>query len=330
MKRIIVDRHHADLYHSLQLLGDRLGWTLYTPVGREWWDEGYWRFGSVYGDDRLVRQYLEAPDWRVYDHRYDERLLVTRDSHHPDRDILGVRLDLVRKTDHDWAGVIATVEENQPGFSRLARELGVPFMVQVGNVHQYIDYSLDPIVIGGIQEFDHRGTFGYREPTRTDVVTSFVNLLPLIPEAWDGFRGLQGELNDTHLFRSFGHACPDGFRDPASAVADEMAEAGWAYHDKVTGDGFGHVIHNWAAVGRPLIGHASYYRGQIAEHLWQDGVTCIDLDQHSIEEAARIIRQTTPEKHREMCEAIRAEFDVHYDPAAHAEEVRALLEAVPA
>jgi hypothetical protein len=30
---VLADRHHSGLYHSLQLLAARFGWTLYTPVG---------------------------------------------------------------------------------------------------------------------------------------------------------------------------------------------------------------------------------------------------------------------------------------------------------
>lgn len=327
--RVLVDRHHADLYHALQLtLEDRLGMAIYTPIGREWWDEGYWRFGSIYGDDRLVRQYLEGGGWTPVPGWTEGGYCVTRDSHHPGRDILGVSLAHARTL--GWDLVIATVEENQPGFARFAREHGARFAVHVGNANQYVDYDLDPIVLGGVQAFDHAGTFRYREPVRTDVVTSFVNLLPLIPDSWGPFEELAHELAGTHTFRSFGHACPDGFRDPASAVADEMAEAGWAYHDKPTGDGFGHVIHDWAAVGRPLIGHARFYRGQLGEHLWRDGETCIDLDRHSIEDAARIVRETSPERHAQMCRAIRAEFEAHYDPDAQVRGWRDLLEGVPA
>ena len=105
-----------------------------------------------------------------------------------------------------------------------------------------------------------------------------------------------------------------------------MALSDWAYHDKVTGDGFGHIIHNWAAIGRPLIGHARYYRGQLAERFWRDGVTCIDLDRHSIEEAAEMVRtiSANPDYHRAMCEAIRAEFDT-IDWASETAEIRASL-----
>ncbi len=95
-------------------------------------------------------------------------------------------------------------------------------------------------------------------------IVSFVNLLSRIPEAWASFAALQGLLPD-YSFGSFGHDCPDGFLTPVAAIAEEMVRAKWGYHDKLSGDGFGHVIHNWAAIGRPLIGHGSYYRGQRAE-----------------------------------------------------------------
>ena len=63
---VLCDRHHAGLLYSLQLLfEDRLGFHLFVPIGHDWWDEEYWRFGNVFGDDRLAQQYLEPnPPWR--------------------------------------------------------------------------------------------------------------------------------------------------------------------------------------------------------------------------------------------------------------------------
>ena len=105
-----------------------------------------------------------------------------------------------------------------------------------------------------------------------------------------------------------------------------MAGSAFGWHDKEQGDGFGHVIHQWAAVGRPLIGHASHYRGRMAESLWQDGVTCIDLDRHSPAETASLIGSISRDtkRHRAMCEAIRAEFD-KIDWAGETERIRELL-----
>ena len=61
--RVLTDQHHADLLYSLQLLfEDRLGFDLFVAKGHEWWDEGYWRFGEVWGDDRLAQQFLGLND----------------------------------------------------------------------------------------------------------------------------------------------------------------------------------------------------------------------------------------------------------------------------
>jgi hypothetical protein len=105
-------------------------------------------------------------------------------------------------------------------------------------------------------------------------------------------------------------------------VGTLMRSYGWAWHDKVTGDGFGHVIHNWAAVGRPLIGHAGHYAGKMAGPLWEDGITCIDLDRHSIAELPELMAQADPSK---MGHAIRDRFDELVDYDEEADRIFSLL-----
>lgn len=330
--KILADRHHSDLLYGLQrLFEDRLGYELYVPLGREWWDEGYWRFGAEsYGDDRMARQFLE-PDAAYRE--VEPGLWLTFDPHHPYRVIYGVSLERARV---GWDLVLCSVQDNQAGFVRFAHEAGAKYLYHVGNARQQIDWSLEPYVLNtseasiigrGVnigQEFDHTTTFRYRPPIRAQRIVSFVNLLPLIPEAVRDYDALTLLLPE-YEFRSFGHDCPDGYRRPVAAIADEMARAGWAYHDKPTGDGFGHIIHNWAAVGRPLIGHARYYAGQRAEPLWQDLTTCIDLDKHTLPEAAEIIGGLSATEHEAMCANIRRVFDSIYDPEEDARRVRDLL-----
>lgn len=135
---ILVDFHHPGLYHSLQLLfEDRLGHCLFRPVGHDWWDAGYWRFGeAIAGDDRLAQRYL-SPNVEPY--------FAGADPEFPERAILGVALQDARCT--EWAAVIATVQENQPGFARFAKEHGAKYVYHVGNPGQRIDYSLRPYLI---------------------------------------------------------------------------------------------------------------------------------------------------------------------------------------
>ena len=331
--RVLVDRHHADLLYSLQrLFEDRLGFELYVTLGHEWWDEGYWRFGEVWGDDRLARQFLDTND--TY-REVEPGLFLTFDPCHPERPLYGVTLERARGW--SWDVVLATVQDNQKGFARFASESGAKYAYHIGNTRQEVDWSLDPLALNasdspmqgqGVligQEFDYQTTFRYRDP-RYDTptrITSFVNLLPLIPESWGPLAELQKLLPVE--YRSFGHECPDGNLTPVGAVAEEMSRATWAYHDKPTGDGFGHIIHNWAAVGRPLIGHGRYYQGQRAEVFWQDGITCIDLDKHTVLEAAQMLASVTQEQHEQMCRAIRSTLEQVYNPERDARAVAGLL-----
>ena len=322
---VLVDRHHHALFYGLQLLfEDRLGGNVFTPIGHEWWDEGYWRFGEGYGDDRLARQFLNPDNFSRGG---------TYDGHHPEREILGITLAEARET--RWDYVVATVQDNERGFHRFAQETGAKYVVQVGNTAQMVNWGLDPLALvssevpirgRGVlmhQPFDHDTTFAYREPIKSRTIRSFVNCFgstrcsALFTEA-------QNRLPE-FFFASHGIDGPNGNVETVREIAALMASSAFGWHDKEQGDGFGHVIHQWAAIGRPLIGHASHYRGRMAEGFWQDGVTCIDLDRHPIVEVVEIIRSLSAAKHRAMCEAIRAEFD-KIDWDAEADAIRELLD----
>lgn len=324
---ILIDRHHAGLLHAMQLLfEDRLGMDLYVPVGHDWWDQGYWRFGEVYGDDRLAQQYLMPEHWTAVDDGYE-----TRDVQFPDRLIHGAALG------RHYDFICATVQENQTGFARLAAETGATYVLQVGNINQDVDRRLHPLALvsnamplwdGAVrmhQEFDSDGLFGFRGPGDPTLIRSFVNVFESMTcHRW--FLETETAMPEVR-FRSHGIGARDGNISPTTEVARLMRESGWGWHDKVQGDGFGHVIHMWAALGRPLIGHGSHYHGQMASIFWEDGVTCIDLDRHDTADAVRLLREVAadPPRYAEMCRAIRARFDAAVDYEAEAATVRTLL-----
>ncbi len=68
----------------------------------------------------------------------------------------------------------------------------------------------------------------------------------------------------------------------------------------------------------------------MGEPFWRDMETCIDLDKHSISEAAEIVQNISPDEHTKMCRAIRATFDELVDYDREAEAIRDLLTLVPA
>ena len=228
----------------------------------------------------------------------------------------------------DWAYVVATVQDNQAGFAKFAREMGAQYVLQVGNTRQEVDWTLDPLalvssevpIIGrGIRYHQEMDPVTYRAPGPCPCAASFVNCMPSMGVCWDVLKSATIKVD------VYGIDGPLGVLKPYSKLVDMMAAAGWGWHDKDQGDGFGHVIHSWAAVGRPLIGHASHYAGRMAEPFWRDGETCVDLDRHSVEEACEIVRGMSREAHEAMCEAIRATFDAEVDYDAEAERIADLL-----
>ena len=328
---ILIDRHHADLLESMHILfEDRFGWTVYTPIGHEWWDEEYWSFGrNTWPDDRLAQQYLSLDGWTDCGGWYE-----SHDGAQPHRTLRGVTLAQARAM--DWRAVMATVQDNQAGLARFASEMGASYLLQVGNTGQEVDWRLDPLALmssevprGGRhvrmhQPFDHTGTFRYREPEPSRQIASFLNNMPYIA-CWPVLEQYRLALSEFD-WRVYGIAGEHGNLHPVARIADEMAASLFVWHDKAHGDGFGHVIHNAAAVGRPLIGHASHYDGRVPSHLWRDLETCIDLDHRSMAENVALIRAiaSDPDRHRAMCEAIRAEFET-IDWEGEAQAIEALL-----
>ena len=319
MTRVLLDAHHADLLESMHLLlTDRFGWDCYIPVGMGWWDAEVWSFGRwTWGDDRLARQFLTREN-------------VERDDAHPKRLHNVVTYD--EAGGMEWDYVIASVPDNYRGYARFARQAGARFVIQVGNTNQPIAWELDPLVLNsseapirgrGVtyhQEFSLRD-FAYSAPT-SQVIGSFVNCMDRMP-CWHFLADAMSLLPD-RTFRIHGIDGPHGNAKPTAAVGDLMRSYGWAWHDKVTGDGFGHVIHNWAAVGRPLIGHASHYAGQMAAPFWEDGVTCINLDRHAVSELPALLERLD---NVAMGRALRERFDELVDFEAEADRIRQLLVA---
>jgi hypothetical protein len=212
-----------------------------------------------------------------------------------------------------------------------AREMGARFVVQVGNTGQDVDWGLEPLALVSSEvAIRGKGLTYHQEmdpvpydpkPAVQTNAASFVNCMNSMGFCFDLLEQARSLGQWVETFGIDGSMVVK----PYSRLVKAMGLYGWGWHDKAQGDGFGHVIHSWAAVGRPLIGHASHYRGRMAEPFWRDMETCIDLDRHPIKEVVDIIQTMDAETHRGMREAIRAEFERQVDYEAEAEAIRAFL-----
>jgi hypothetical protein len=344
--RVLADYHlghHADLFESLQLtLGDRLGFEMYAPFGMEWFERRHWNFERSWHGDAVARQYLVGI-WG--DARPDANGIVSiPDTRHPGRTLRGITLDAALTV--RWEIVLSSVPDNARGFRQVADLTGARFGIHIGNqwgdeawlehpsfaivtTTSPIPSLMDHVVVH--QEF-RREVFRYAAPSGFGPVRSFVNCFPETPE-YPNFQQTARQAPELRweVYGAVGSGQPDEFTQDdlhgIDLVADSMRGAGVIWHAKHWSDGFGHVIHNAFAVGRPVFGYQRYYADKLAGPLWQDGVTSWDVESHGRSDTLDMIRtlRDNPDRYLEMCEAAARRFDEVVDFAADADKVARLL-----
>ncbi len=346
--RVLADYHHHDLWESLELLCARLGWTLYRPIGMEWFDRGYWNHERKWHGDAIARQYLEpwGNDIPSPHTRFDK-------SHRRWQNLL--TLDEARSADIDI--VISTLAHNHEGFHRFSQEVRALFGLQLGNVRfGAIDAAEDrwdlakfglvssilPIEVSVPnvvyhQEFDLHDfrpePIEVHDPMR---IASFVQCFPENTQTYPLFvEAAESCPNyDWRVYGAYGGKPLDqwaaGNIDTCADVGNAMRTIDIAWHGKCWSDGFGHVIHNWFSVGRPVIGYESYYRDQLAGPLWQEGVTSFDLTDKTAHEVGNLLAelQREPDRIVEMGANAAKRFRevVNYD--AEEQEIRRMFSRV--
>ena len=349
--RVLADFHHADLFESMQMLFvDRYGWELFRPIGMEWYDEGIWNFERAYHGDAVARQYLEMWDGDRNHIDYWTRV----DQTHPGRVFKMVTLAQARET--DWDLVISTLPDNDRGLHDLARSRGAKFGIQLGNVGQMSAWELADFALCSTtmpyepmkpyvvyrQEFSLED-FRYEPPpnacgceNRVLHVNSFVQCLPENPLAYAQFLHYARSDSDISwgIYGSYGSHETDEFArgnmETTTSVAAAMRGSDVIWHTKEWSDGYGHVIHNAFAAGRPVFGKAYYYEDKLAGPLWVDGVTSIDISRRSPDEVLTILRRLRddPDEHVRMCEASAARFREVVSFDEEAANIRKLLDNV--
>lgn len=342
---ILTDFHHSSLMRSLVLLFEhRLGHKIYRPIGEEWHSEGFWK---VYDHPATVAQFLTlaqgyqpvdgtAPlndfvPGKKEDGAIDDCYYCADPEHQSYNK--AITLETFKNTKFDI--VIASLPQHIEPFKRLI-ELYQPdakLILQVGNNWNWEDYPVGNVLASTVTKRQDGGknVFYYHQEFDLDIfhvspvpsdkkIYSFINILQNT-SGWDDFIALEKQLPEFE-FKSYGGQCRDGYKAGAQGVAEGMREARFIFHVKPGGDGYGHVIHNALASGRPLITRKSHYAGCLADKLLVDGVTCIDLDQHSHQEVAAMIRSMdgTPAAAK-MGMSARAKFGEFVDFAKEGEAI---------
>ncbi len=332
---ILADYHHQGLWHSLESLFEkRLGGQLYRPVGMEWFPQ-YWRIAAPYGDDpRTATQYLSLKgnmplgDYYFYDGGK------------------GLTFEQFKALEIDL--LIASIPEHLPVYTQLIKEYQpkAKLIFQIGNEFPDIDFSLAKNILSSTQPFPVpagiNAVFYHQEfelyiyhpsdqkPDR--FVRSFVHCLSqgdgqgnLFRSDWKDFVDLEDQLPE-YKFEAYGAACRDGCIHEQEKIAEMMRESKYGFNLKTGGDGFGHTIHAWFAVGRPVIVRRHQYENKLAGQLMVDGATCIDLDKGNPEENVKRLRSISPEQYAKLCQNAYDRFKQIVDFDKEEIEIRKFIE----
>lgn len=308
--KVFCDFHHSSLLRSFVLLfEERLDMELYRPIGMDWYNEGYWAVNDL---EETAKQFLDFDQAMPTDGTPPLNMVGAgnpKDGIYMVLDPGGTSahkactLDYFKNTKFDY--VIASIPQHVGLFKTLVAKYQpkAKFIIQMGNNWNILQYqgenvlaSIAPQSTPGInsmfyhQEFD-LNIFNAETCKPTKKIYSFLNIIQDSGIGWTDYQQLQ-KLLKGYDFKAYGGQSPDGNMTGPVELANKMQEAQFVFHVKPGGDGYGHIIHNVYAVGRPPIIRPSHYRGQLAEELLVPG-TFIDLDRYGPLEVVNIITQLT-------------------------------------
>lgn len=330
---VFSDFHNSGLYHSLQLLFEgRLGYNLYRPIGLEWYEEGFW---AVYPSPDTAQQYLGLRQgYKPKDGTVPlndvmgaiNNVYACEDKHHLTFNN-AITLETFKEKQIDI--VIASIPQHIKPFKELAKMKNAKFIFQMGNhfaevlnnLHEIPNLMASTIAIPVPSNCN---AVFYHQEFETDTfkptgipperkITCFINVLRENGGSVD-YYSAKANLPEFE-FKSYGGQCDDGAMVGIDNIAATMQSSIYGFHSKAMGDGFGHVLYNWYACGRPVITRISDYKGKLGEELLEDDITCIDLDRLTPDGLRDRIMSIAPEKYEYMCQEAYKRFTdcVDYD-----------------
>lgn len=337
------------------LFEGRLGGKVYRPIGVEWAEQGYWK---VYDHPATVKQFLEVggatPDGTEPVNQLVDTGPIPGLYHCKDIDSgftnKAITLEAFMSMPFDLliASIPAHIEPYKklaalhPNHPKVIFQIGNAWTVEAGMAPNVMasaiihDVPSDINFISYHQEFDLNVFSPFHKVISDDndlvfptkKISSFVNCFGVMDHLAADFAMFQEveRLMPDWDFRAYGGQCRDGAAHGAKELADKMREARFVWHTKAGGDGYGHVIHNAAALAKPLIVKAEYYRGKMAEPLLKDGETCICIDGLSYPEVINKINHfSQSDLYIEMSRKAYENFTVHVDFDKEAEAIKEFL-----
>lgn len=342
MLKVFSDYHHSSLYYSLHLLFEkRLDGVLYRPIGMDWWTNKFW---AINNSEATAKQFLEVnsipPDGTMplNNSSIVPNNVYSIEDNHDHFKQKAIEFEAFMETDFDI--VIASVPQHIKPLQKLASLKNAKFIFQMGNRFTEVLNNMHeiPNLLASIKPFSVPKTCNacfYRQefsletfkPTTNKPkkqITSFINVYHE-NKGFQNYMGLKGYLPDWE-FKSYGGQCEDGSLTGIDTIASIMQSSAWGFHVKAGADGYGHILTNWFAVGRPVIINYEEYQQELGGELLIPGETCLVAQVgQDMREIAQTIQEMPQHQYEWMCSRVREVFSRVVDFDRDEANIRAWL-----
>jgi hypothetical protein len=348
---ILCDFHHSDLWWSNHLIFEAaLGHRLYRPRGMEWYERGYYHQQSRdVAKQFLVDSMFTLADAAKYPSFKAELPSGNRAGLRASMDtIVGCRhypfirtLSLEEFADAAIDVIMVTLSDNQEPWLKLKADYkpSAKLVREEGNVTGWASLHAGyqnvltsdlptfqritvPNKVLYHQRFDTDRVFTFTAPSEFGRVSCFM----------PGFRGTPelvkfAERHDfgPMEFADFGHSSKRGFLSPTALYTEEIRRSAFVWHVKPGGDGFGHVLHNSLAMGRPVVTIGRDYVTSLAWPLLLDRKTCVLIGDDPAENSRKLKELSDPDTITAMGFAAHRRFMNLVDYDWEAGEIRRFL-----
>jgi len=343
---VFCDLHHAGLLQSLILLFERrFGGKVYRPIGMDWYTKGYWH---VYNHPATVEQYLgiggatpdNTPKLNEVVTRLGNYMYICHDidSDETNRAItydgfMAMPIDIVIASLPYHIEPFKKLCAEHPNKPKLIFQIGNNWTSEAGNAPNIMasakvdTYPSDINFVQYLQEFD-TNIFRPSPILQKKKITSLVNCFStdgLFAEDFRLFERVERMMPD-YTFKAYGAQGRDGCMHGAKQVAGAINDAQFVWHTKRGGDGYGHIIHNSAYMGKPMIVKKEYYAGKLGEKLMIDGKTVIAIDGLGPQQIINKIRFYENEiEYRRLCEGVYENAVSHINFDNEAQKIQVFL-----
>ena len=300
---VFVDFHHNSLLRSFVLLFEnRFNWNVYRPIGMEWYHEGYWAINNLHD---TAKQFLDIETTIIADKTpalnivssFDQYVYEVYDPGHLTTH-KAISLNTFKEIKFDY--VIASIPQHVDLFANLIKKYqpNAKLIIHLGN--NWIEPPSGSNVLASIKDQGWTGSniIYYHQEFDTELfkpidefqfrkISSYVNVLK--EKDLSDFLNIESCLASNGIvLKNYGGQNRDGSLNGAEAVAESVQRNDFVFHVKHTGDGYGHVLYNAYACGKPTIIRSSYYKNCLGEELFNHK-NCIDLDKIDFNDAANEI-----------------------------------------